>query len=104
MPKLGAVLPMVVMGCAVGDHVSTSGDMVSIDDDPGIAEMSRNLPVFPNRLPLPDASGSFATVSTTGSIDMGNEFFQDLGTNGRRCVSCHLPTAGWTITPSQVRI
>src|SRR5262249_20322865 len=41
--------------------------------------------------------------STTGRVDLGNEFFQDLGANGRRCVSCHLPSAGWTITPPQVQ-
>ena len=30
-------------------------------------------------------------------------FFQDLGTNGRRCVSCHQPADGWTITPENVQ-
>jgi hypothetical protein len=60
----------------------------------------RNLP---NGVPIPNATGLTATISTSGSIDLTNEFFQDLGTNGRRCVSCHLPTAGWTITPEQVQ-
>ncbi len=58
---------------------------------------------FGNNIALPDITGTFATVSTTGSIDLTNPFFQDLGTNGRRCVSCHLPTAGWTITPLQMQ-
>ncbi|MEO8553584.1 MAG: hypothetical protein ABI678_26605, partial [Kofleriaceae bacterium] len=49
-------------------------------------------------------SGWGTTVSTiNGGIDLSNPYFQDLGTNGRRCVSCHLPTAGWGITPPQVR-
>ena len=56
-----------------------------------------------NNLPIPDGTGLFTTESTAGSIDMTNEFFQDLGTNGRRCVTCHLPTAGWTETPAQIR-
>src|SRR5262249_22017310 len=30
-------------------------------------------------------------------------FFQDLGTNGRRCVSCHQPDSAWTITPENVQ-
>src|SRR5262245_4579567 len=58
---------------------------------------------LPNGLPFPNPTGFATTISTTGSIDLGNEFFQDLGANGRRCVSCHLPSAGWTITPPQVQ-
>jgi cytochrome c peroxidase len=45
-------------------------------------------------------TGLIKTVSSTGAIDTHNEFFQDLGTNGRRCVTCHTPAAGWTITPA----
>ena len=58
---------------------------------------------IPNGLPFPNPTGFAATFSTAGRIDLGNEFFQDLGANGRRCVSCHLPSAGWTITPPQVQ-
>src|SRR5215467_1686697 len=35
--------------------------------------------------------------------DAGNPFFQELGTNGRRCVTCHQPAQAWTITPAEVR-
>jgi hypothetical protein len=56
-----------------------------------------------NNVPVSDASGVFTTVSSQGSIDLNNEFFQDLGSNGRRCVSCHVPTVGWTITPKQLK-
>jgi cytochrome c peroxidase len=45
-------------------------------------------------------TGLIKTLSSTGHIDTSNEFFQDLGTNGRRCVSCHNPATGWTITPA----
>lgn len=48
---------------------------------------------------FPTPTGMIRTVSSAGAIDTSNEFFQDLGTNGRRCVSCHDPAAGWTITP-----
>ncbi len=58
---------------------------------------------LPNGVPFPNPTGFASTFSTTGSIDLGNEFFQDLGANGRRCVSCHLPGAGWTIVPAQVQ-
>jgi cytochrome c peroxidase len=56
-----------------------------------------------NHVPVRDATGVFTTVSSQGSIDLNNEFFQDLGKNGRRCVSCHVPTVGWTITPNQLK-
>src|SRR2546430_2620664 len=59
--------------------------------------------VLPNNVPFPNATGYATTVSTTGAIDLTNEFFQNLGANGRRCVTCHLPSAGWGITPSQVQ-
>jgi hypothetical protein len=54
---------------------------------------------LPNHVPVLDATGTFATASERGFIDLRNEFFQNLGTNGRRCVSCHVPTSGWTVTP-----
>src|SRR4029077_1708078 len=50
-----------------------------------------------------DETGELITQSALGSIDPSNAFFQDLGTNGRRCVSCHVPSLGWTITPSYLR-
>ncbi|HMG55356.1 MAG TPA: hypothetical protein VK601_17785, partial [Kofleriaceae bacterium] len=58
---------------------------------------------LPSSIPVGDASGLFTTVSSKGTIDLGNEFFQDLGTNGRRCVTCHLPTQGWSVTPAQLQ-
>ncbi|HEX3481439.1 MAG TPA: hypothetical protein VHT91_40780, partial [Kofleriaceae bacterium] len=58
---------------------------------------------LPNNVPVGDPTGVFTTVSTHGSIDLNNEFFQDLGTNGRRCVTCHVPTSGWTLTPRQLQ-
>ena len=56
-----------------------------------------------NNVPVHDATGVFTTVSSRGFIDLENEFFQDLGSNGRRCVSCHVPTSGWTVTPKQLQ-
>jgi hypothetical protein len=57
----------------------------------------------PSTLLAPNATGIEGTYSTTGSIDFGNPFFQSLGGNGRACVTCHQPSAGWTITPENVR-
>jgi hypothetical protein len=42
-------------------------------------------------------------VSARGCIDLDNEFFQDLVSSGRRCVSCHVSTSGWRINPRQLQ-
>jgi cytochrome c peroxidase len=57
----------------------------------------------PGVLASEDASGQVRTFITNGTLDLSNPFFQDLGTNGRRCSSCHLPDQGWTITPERVQ-
>jgi len=56
----------------------------------------------PNRLTFDDPSGVQQTLSAAGPIDQTNPFFQDLGTNGRSCFTCHRPAEGWTITPGEV--
>ena len=60
-------------------------------------------PLLPNNLPFANSSGLHATFSTSGSIDLRNEFFQNLGTNGRNCGTCHRAEEGWTITPAGVQ-
>jgi len=52
---------------------------------------------------LPDGTGMLATRSSLGRVDTTGDFFQNLGTNGRRCVSCHVPSQGWTITPAHLQ-
>lgn len=48
-------------------------------------------------------SGVHRTWSRSGAIDGHNPFFQELGTNGRTCFTCHRPAQAWGITPSEVR-
>ena len=58
---------------------------------------------LPNNVLVADETGAFTTVSSQGFIDLDNEFFQVFGANGRRCVTCHVPSVGWTITPRQLQ-
>jgi hypothetical protein len=58
---------------------------------------------LPNMLPFANPSGLAATFSSMGEVDLGGPFFQSLGTNDRACVTCHQPSAGWTITPEHVQ-
>jgi cytochrome c peroxidase len=48
-------------------------------------------------------AGIHRTVHAGGPLDSGNPFFQDLGTNGRTCFTCHRPAQAWTITPEDIR-
>jgi len=97
------------LGCVTGDVGNDGDDSATEDDEASIETVARcdndhdRDRVLPNGVPFRNESGFAATVSTTGSIDLTNEFFQDLGTNGRRCVSCHQPSTGWTVTPEGLR-
>ena len=77
-------------------------NLLAVGQPDGIAQMD-HVRHLPNGVPFRNPTGFASTVSSAGNIDLTNEFFQDLGANGRRCVSCHLPSAGWTIVPSQVQ-
>src|SRR5256885_6519575 len=50
-----------------------------------------------------DPDGALATVNLNGLTDTTtNPFFQDLGSNGRRCVTCHQPSDAWSVTPQHI--
>jgi len=57
----------------------------------------------PAVLTFSNMDGQVQTVNVRGALEMDNPFFQDLGTNGRRCVTCHQPSNAWTITPANVQ-
>jgi cytochrome c peroxidase len=61
-------------------------------------------PIIPKHEVDDDPSGrvgSFQPGSAT--ITANNAFFQNLGTNGRTCFSCHQPQTGWTVSAADVR-
>jgi cytochrome c peroxidase len=48
-------------------------------------------------------SGIHHTFTIGEAIESSNNpFFQDLGTNGRSCFTCHRPAQAWTITPPEL--
>ena len=112
------VVMLLVLGCSETDHGTPTGQSGPPTEQPGasavtVAPAGQPLAIvqselasrghMANRVPFDNPTGFAETVSTTGDMDLTNEFFQDLGTNGRRCVSCHVPSAGWSITPAQVQ-
>jgi hypothetical protein len=60
---------------------------------------------LPNLFPLPNRSGWLETYNVNNApISLKGAFFQSLGTNGRSCASCHLPTEGWSISAAEVQL
>ena len=60
--------------------------------------------VVPRYQELSDPQGHFANFNLGGPTDTAkNAFFQDLGTNGRRCVTCHQASDAWSVTPPHIR-
>jgi cytochrome c peroxidase len=56
-------------------------------------------PIIPQFKIDPDPSGAIATFQPNGpTITAKNAFFQDLGTNGRTCFTCHQPQDGWSLS------
>jgi cytochrome c peroxidase len=50
-----------------------------------------------------DPSGAIATFQPGGRTFTGsNAFFQNLGSNGRTCFTCHQPANGWTVSADSV--
>lgn len=64
------------------------------------AAQGRRIPLF---APFDNPTGAARTVSTGREDDRDNLLFEELGTNGRTCVTCHMPTDGWTVVPAHVQ-
>jgi len=60
---------------------------------------------LPNLFPLPNGSGLLETYNVNNEpISLKGAFFQSLGTNGRSCASCHLPTEGWSVSVAELQL
>jgi hypothetical protein len=86
MKRSAAVVVAIVMLAGVGTVRYTSADQRQ-----------------PNQLTFSDDTGVQRTITTADSFDFDNPFFQDLGTNGRSCVTCHQPDQAWTVRPDRIR-
>jgi cytochrome c peroxidase len=69
----------------------------------GLAGIAAAAPFIANLAPYSNPSGSHRTYSTLGDLDQANEFFQSLGTNGRRCSTCHLPSQAFGLSATMAR-
>src|SRR5215204_4111287 len=67
------------------------------------ATTSESQASIPNNHPVRNPGGKAATFSTRGSVDLTGEYFQEQGTNGRSCATCHIPEEAWGITPGTLQ-
>jgi cytochrome c peroxidase len=59
--------------------------------------------VIPQLFAFFDPTGILATYNLNGPLDHSNPFFQNLGTNGRSCGTCHIASNGMGISTQNVR-
>ena len=57
----------------------------------------------PNLAGFRNPAGMLRTFSQNGDLDLNNPFFQNLGTNGRNCATCHQPDDAMSISASHVQ-
>jgi cytochrome c peroxidase len=59
---------------------------------------------IPNGTFFANPGGASETYSTSGGgIDLTGPFFQSLGSNGRRCATCHQPSDGMSVSAANVQ-
>jgi cytochrome c peroxidase len=80
---------LALAGCVEAGNVSVDSEQFATTID--------------NNTPQSNPIGFSSTFSTDGAIDLDSEFFQDFGTNGRTCGTCHTPGEGWSISAEEVQ-
>jgi cytochrome c peroxidase len=83
---------------AVAGEVAAKQKLRGLFPDP-TASAQPTPPVIPQLQMDADASGMIATFQPSGPTQTAkNAFFQNLGSNGRTCFTCHQPQDGWSLS------
>jgi cytochrome c peroxidase len=93
LKSLALVLGLLVL-TLLPSSTALAGDLGKKIQDPSII---RNLQ------PYLDGSGFISTYNVNGNIDTKGAFFQDLGTNGRSCATCHAPSQAFSFSTQNAR-
>ncbi len=106
-----------VSSLAIAQQVSTAADAQFPAFAPGMIDHMQAMrrfadpdqsvqkaPLIIPRFQIDDnPEGAVATFQPAGAtFPASNAFFQNLGTNGRTCFSCHQPASGWTVSAADV--
>jgi cytochrome c peroxidase len=83
-PRIALMMAVLAIGVGLTAKLKATGDS-------------------PAMTPFHDPSGEIATFTSTGTINMGSAFFQNLGTNGRTCATCHQQSDGWSVSAAHIR-
>jgi cytochrome c peroxidase len=71
----------------------------------GLALAFNEVRFVPRYQEFADPHGRFANLNLGGPTDTTkNAFFQDLGTNGRACATCHQASDAWSVSPSHIQV
>ena len=88
--RVASVLPVFLLLGA--------GGLLAVADSSNSNQVVRRFQEFS------DPDGRFANLNLGGPTDTTtNPFFQDMGTNGRSCVTCHQPSDAFSVTPAHIR-
>ena len=88
--RVASVLPVFLLLGA--------GGLLAVADSFNSSQVVRRFQEFS------DPDGRFANLNLGGPTDTTtNPFFQDMGTNGRSCVTCHQPSDAFSVTPPHIR-
>jgi hypothetical protein len=98
---------MLAAGCGGPLDAGVVDPSISESGEVGVSEeaLARRGALFESR----DDSGTVATFADGSARDAlrapgDHAFFRSFGTNGRACIHCHVPSAGWTLTPEAVQL
>ena len=81
---------------AVAGEIADKQQLLRLFPDP-TATTQPTPAVIPQMQIDDDPSGMIATFQPSGATRASNAFFQNLGSNGRTCFSCHEPQDGWSL-------
>ena len=59
--------------------------------------------VLPTTFTAPNDAGTAVTILDAPPVSVNHPFFRGLGTIRRKCVTCHVPADGWSVTPTSVQ-
>jgi cytochrome c peroxidase len=88
---------------AVAGEIAHKQKMLSLFPD-ATGSPQATPPVIPPVQKDADPSGMIATFQPNGPTHTANNaFFQNLGSNGRTCFTCHQPQDGWTVSAQHAK-
>jgi len=97
-PRLAAAQDVPAFAPGMIKHMQKMEQFKDVDHGP-----QPTPPVIPRFELDPDPSGLIGTFQPSGAtFTYNNAFFQNLGTNGRTCFTCHEPQNGWTVSAAGV--